>query len=73
MHEERVFHVLGQTLQEAERLVEDHRHCNLGELLERRTTDRVTRLTHFYILIHGFSPALSPSALLRVYSSGNYR
>lgn len=34
MHEERVLHVLRQTLQEAERLVEDHRHCNLGELLE---------------------------------------
>ena len=34
MDEIRVLHVLGQTLQEAERLVENHRHCDLGEFLK---------------------------------------
>ncbi len=33
MDEVSVLHVLCETLQEAERLVENHWHCNLGELL----------------------------------------
>ncbi len=35
MDEVSVLHVLCETLQEAERLVENHWHCNLGELLEK--------------------------------------
>lgn len=38
MQEECVLHVLRQALQEAERLIEDHRHRDLGELLKRHTT-----------------------------------
>lgn len=34
MDEVRVLHVFCQTLQEAERLIENHWHCNLGELLK---------------------------------------
>ena len=33
MDEVGVFHVFCQTLQEAQGLIEDHWHCNLGELL----------------------------------------
>lgn len=35
MDEISVFHVLCQALQKAERLVENHRHCYLGELLKK--------------------------------------
>lgn len=34
MNEIRVLHVLGQTLQEAERLIENYRHCNFRKLLK---------------------------------------
>lgn len=34
MNEVCVLHVLGQTLKEAERLIENHRHCNLRKLLK---------------------------------------
>lgn len=56
MHQEGVLHVLRQTLQEAERLVEDHRHCNLGELLEGQMTrtDR-NRLSLLYSLVLFFN------------------
>lgn len=30
-----MLHVLGEALQEAERLVENYRHCDLGELLRK--------------------------------------
>lgn len=35
VNEVSVLHVLCEALQEAERLVENHWHCNLGELLKR--------------------------------------
>lgn len=50
MHQERVLHVLRQALQEAERLVEDHWHCNLGELLEGQTTRRSCDRKHHWLL-----------------------
>ena len=45
MDEVRVLHVLCQTLQKAQRLVENHRHCDLGEFLKNTSEEPSDRVS----------------------------